>query len=121
MERYRFDLEKDEVIQVLVKELEDFETAEKICRVLEKLSSQEKQKKRMKQIEGIKKARENGVALGRPTLQVPDNFEQLLEEWEAGRLKAGTAAKACGIGISTFYRRARNYRTGKWKIMPENR
>lgn len=109
MKRYRFDMEKEEVLKLLTRELEDLETAERICRILEELSIREKCEKRLKQIEGIRKAKEKGVALGRPRLKAPDNFENIIEEWEQGNLRAIAAARACGMGISTFYRRARVY------------
>lgn len=93
--------------------LQDEEKAEAVLGIIEQFEMEEDRKRLMKQREGIKRARESGVALGRPKLKVPDNFEELLEEWENGIIKADMAARACGMGISTFYRRVRKYKDEK--------
>ena len=113
MKKEYFTLEKDLVLKALSDEVTDMEQAEKICNMLVELSKQCEDERRTRQMEGIKRARESGVALGRPRLQMPDNFEELLEEWENGIIKADMAARACGMGISTFYRRVRKYKDEK--------
>lgn len=120
MKKDMFTLEKQMVLEILMEKLKDREAAEKICELFEGISNSEKNKRCLKQKEGIKKARESGVALGRPKLKVPDNFEHILAEWDKGGIRAETAAKACGMGISTFYRRARNYLSEKRKEVVDN-
>lgn len=110
MKKCYFTLEKDMVLKILREEVKDTSQAEKICGILEELSLREKDEKRSKQLEGIKKAKESGVSLGRPRLREPDNFGELVTEWENGNIRAEMAARACKMGVSTFYRRVRNYR-----------
>lgn len=109
MKKDKFTLDKQLALQILKDKLKDQKAAEQICELFERASRSEKAERCLRQKEGIQRARESGVALGRPRLEVPDNFVQLLEEWKKGELRAATAAKACGIGVSTFYRRARMY------------
>lgn len=93
--------------------LQDEEKAEAVFGIIEQFETEEDRKRLMKQKEGIKRAKESGVALGRPRLQIPDNFEEIMGEWEKGNLKAFVAARACGMGISTFYRYVRSYKNKK--------
>lgn len=93
--------------------LNDQETVDAVCHLYEWTRQTEEEERKVRQMEGIKKAKESGIALGRPRLQIPDNFEELLEEWENGNLKADMAARVCGMGISTFYRRVRMYKDEK--------
>lgn len=95
----------------------DSEQIDLICELVDRINRQCDEERKVKQMEGIKKAKESGVALGRPKLQMPENFEELLREWESGNLKADMAARACGMGISTFYRRVRSYKDEKKEIV----
>lgn len=102
---------------LLRKELEKLtlssEQIDLICELVERINKQYEEERRTKQMDGIKKAKERGVALGRPKLQMPENFEELLREWENGNLKADIAARACGMGVSTFYRYVRSHKNKK--------
>lgn len=110
MERYRIDMDRETVLEILMKEISDSEIVTVFVQVLEKLSTQYLEENRKKQIEGIQKAKESGVALGRPKIEMPDNFEELLKEWKEGNIRAEMAARICGMGISTFYRKVRCYK-----------
>ena len=99
--------EKDMLLKGLNEVLDDASKIEDVMRLLEQIERWKKSKIVEKQKEGIKKARDKGVALGRPVLEVPDNFDEILLSWSNGELTAQTAARMCGIGVSTFYRRTR--------------
>lgn len=62
---------------------------------------------------GIEKAKEAGITFGRPRKQVPDNFEAIAESFLDKKMSSETAAKACGVGLSTFYRRMTDYKQRK--------
>lgn len=113
MKRYRIDMDRETVMAILMKEVPDSKIAAGFVRVLEKLSAICTEESRKKQIKGIKKAKESGVALGRPKIETPDNFEELMKEWERGNIRAEMAARICGMGISTFYRKVRCHRDKK--------
>ena len=99
--------EKEMLLKGLNEVLDDASKIEDIMRLLEQIERWKKSRIVEKQKEGIKKARDKGVALGRPVLEVPDNFDEILLSWGKGELTAQTAARMCGIGVSTFYRRTR--------------
>ena len=83
----------------------DRETAHKVYEIFLKWEEEKKSMLREKQMQGIQKARDKGVTLGRPKLEAPANFEEIKREWESGNMRVDMAARCCGMGISTFYRR----------------
>lgn len=85
----------------------DRETARKVYEIFLKWEEEKKSMLREKQMQGIQKARDKGVTLGRPKLDLPTNFEEIKREWENGNIKVDMAARCCGMGISTFYRRVK--------------
>jgi len=67
-----------------------------------------------RQREGIDAARAMGKHLGRPPKQAPDNFADLVRDWERKLIPLSKVLSACGdISESTFYRRLREYRIFK--------
>lgn len=83
---------------------------ERICLLLERLEQIERLERRLRQQEGIQKAREEGRKLGRPRIEEPDNFSAIVAAWRKKRISALDAAQMCGIGLSTFYRRVKDLR-----------
>ena len=66
--------------------------------------------------EGIEAARRAGKHLGRPVKKAPDDFDEVIKEWEQKRLTLSKALERCGgISESTFYRRRREHRIIKGK------
>jgi len=63
-----------------------------------------------RQAEGIAAARARGVKMGRPEKPLPDNFDDVYDEWKIGDITAVDAAKKCGMPISTFKYRAKRYK-----------
>ena len=64
---------------------------------------------RKRQAEGIAAAKARGVRFGRPTLPIPDNFDQMHKDWRAGKIKIEDAARACNMHPKTFYSKAVKY------------
>ena len=60
-----------------------------------------------RQAEGIAAAKARGVHFGRPEAALPDNYTEIRRRWEMREISAKQAAIACGIGLSTFYRKAK--------------
>lgn len=87
--------------------------ADIVLQVLSFVAQNERENIRKRQAQGIAAAKANGMKFGRPMIQVPDNFPQIVDRWEKGRIKVGEAAKLCGMCESTFYNRLREYRAGK--------
>lgn len=85
------------------------ETAAKVLELIEEHKQQEKEVRRLMQMKGIKKAKENGVALGRPKISLPENFTEICIKYKEGKLTAQDGASLCNMGVSTFYRRIRDF------------
>lgn len=62
--------------------------------------------RRKKQAEGIAMAKARGIRLGRPSAPLPENFNQIRDEWRSKKLTLSQAASACGMPESTFYQKA---------------
>lgn len=87
--------------------------ADIVLQVLSFVAQNERENIRKRQAQGIAAAKANGMKFGRPMIQVPDNFPQIVDRWEKGQIKVAEAAKLCGMCESTFYNRLREYRAGK--------
>jgi len=66
-------------------------------------------KRKQKQAEGIKKAKENGKHMGRPKLVMPDNFAEIYTKWKNGCCTAKYAMQLFGISSTSFYRLVKKY------------
>lgn len=106
------DYRKENLVfrQKLVELVGDEKQAEKICRLFEMSENVREQERREKQKLGIEKAKEKGVRLGRPRLEEPEDFPAIADMWIQKKINASEGARLCGMGVSTFYRRLRDYR-----------
>ena len=57
---------------------------------------------RQRQAEGISTAKVRGVRFGRPPIPIPDNFDNVRQQWLQGELSARQAAKRLGVSHVTF-------------------
>lgn len=64
---------------------------------------------RQRQAEGIAAAKARGVKFGRPSIPLPDNFEEAYEQWKKKKLTLKQAADVCGLAESTFRDKVRRY------------
>ncbi len=64
---------------------------------------------RQRQAEGIAAAKARGVKFGRPSIPLPENFEEICRQWKEKKLTLRQAAEACGLAESTFRDKARKY------------
>lgn len=83
------------------------ELTEALCALFEKVNKLAQEEQRLRQMEGIKKAKEQGKALGRPKITEPEDFLAITKAWERKEVSAPEAARLCKMGVSTFYRRVR--------------
>ncbi|MBR1584730.1 MAG: recombinase family protein [Clostridia bacterium] len=59
-----------------------------------------------RQAEGIAIAKQEG-RMGRPTIAPCDNFNAIVQEWQAGNITAVEAMKQAGLTKATFYRKVK--------------
>lgn len=83
-----------------------------VLQVLSFVAQNERENIRQRQAEGIAAAKAKGVRFGRPGKIVPNEFGQLIGDWEDKCLQLGDVLRQCEISESTFYRRLREYRSG---------
>ena len=84
-----------------------------VLQVLSFVAENERTNIRQRQAEGIAAAKARGVRFGRPPKPLPENFHQLYQQWRNGRITGTTAAKRCGMPLSTFRYRAEIYEKAK--------
>jgi len=80
-----------------------------VLQVLSFVAENERTNIRQRQAEGIAAAKERGVRFGRPPKPLPENFHHAYQKWKNGKITGTTAAKMCGMPLSTFRYRAEQY------------
>lgn len=67
-----------------------------------------------RQREGIAVAKAAGVYKGRQPIEVDTKaFESVYKAWKAGEITAKKAMQKLGLKPNTFYRRVKNFESGK--------
>ncbi|NBH73195.1 recombinase family protein [Clostridiaceae bacterium] len=80
-----------------------------VLQVLSFVAENERSNIRQRQAEGIAAAKAKGIRFGRPPLPLPENFHENYQRWKSGEITCTTAAKACGLPLSTFRDKAAVY------------
>ena len=86
-----------------------------VLQVLSFVAENERTNIRQRQAEGIAVAKAKGVRFGRPPRPLPENFHDVYQQWRNGKITGLSAAKACGMPMSTFRYRAEIYE--KFKLL----
>ena len=84
--------------------------ADLVLQVLSFVSQSERETIRMRQAEGIAAAKARGVKFGRPSKEAPENFGELVKQWEKGKIPLETILKTCEFKETTYYKRLAEYR-----------
>ena len=87
--------------------------ADLVLQILSFVAENERVNIKKRQAEGIAAAKLKGVRFGRPEISPPDNFGEIVAEWEAKKITFAEAIRQCGMSEATFYRRLREYRLAK--------
>lgn len=75
-----------------------------LIEVLGTIAEQERQTIRKRQREGIDAAKAKGKQLGRPKIVKPDNWDEVVSEWNNGSITAKQAIKLLDMSKSSFYK-----------------
>ena len=87
--------------------------ADLVLQILSFAAENERENIRKRQKQGIAAAKKRGGRFGRPEVPVPDNFGEITKKWESGQISFNNAVQECNMSQATFYRRLREYRTGR--------
>jgi len=82
--------------------------ADIVLQILSFVAQNERETIRKRQKEGITSARARGVRFGRPIKKPPDNFGELVKQWERGKLPLSEILSRTGFKQATFYNRLLN-------------
>ena len=75
-----------------------------LIEVLGTIAEQERQTIRKRQREGIDAAKAKGKHLGRPQVELPENYEEVIAQWKRKAITSNQAMKKLGVSKSSFYR-----------------
>ena len=78
--------------------------ADLVLQILSYVAQTERENIRQRQLEGIEAARRRGVRFGRPRMDVPEEFGELMEAWKKRAITSREAAEQLGICQDTFLR-----------------
>jgi len=84
--------------------------ADLVLQILCYVAQTERDTIRKRQAEGIVAAKLRGVRFGRPEKKAPDNFGELVKQWERGEMLLENVLEICDIKATTFYKRLAEYR-----------
>jgi DNA invertase Pin-like site-specific DNA recombinase len=77
--------------------------------VLSAFAEKERDEIRTRQSEGIAVAKKNGIKFGRPSLELPSNWNELYDQWKNGVIKAVEFMDMVGMKKATFYKKVKEY------------
>ena len=84
--------------------------ADLVLQILSFVAQNERENIRKRQAQGIAAAKARGVHMGRPVKEAPDNFKDIVKQWERKQLSLEEALTECCMSKTTFYRRLREYK-----------
>ena len=79
--------------------------ADVVLQVLSFVAENERETMRQRQAEGIRIAKLKGVKFGRPPLDIPDGFIEIVDSYRKGEITSSQAVFKSGLTRGTFYRK----------------
>lgn len=89
--------------------------ADLVLQILSFVAHSERDNIKKRQAEGIAAAKAKGIRFGRPIKKPPENFADLVKQWERGKLTISQVLEQTGLKQATFYNRLREFRSQKGK------
>lgn len=83
--------------------------ADLVLQILSFVAQNERENIKKRQAQGIVIAKAKGVRFGRPESPLPENFDEIIKDWDMGKISTADVLKLCNMSESTFYRRRREY------------
>lgn len=79
--------------------------ADVVLQVLSFVAENERETMKQRQAEGIRMAKLRGVKFGRPSVDIPDNFETIANLYKQKKITCMDAINMSGLTRGTFYRK----------------
>lgn len=83
--------------------------ADLVLQILSYVAQKERENIKVRQLQGIAVAKEQGKHLGRPAAVFPDNWEAVYNEWKSRNITAVQAMKQTNLKKNTFYNLVKRY------------
>ncbi|HDR7648178.1 recombinase family protein (plasmid) [Bacillus mycoides] len=80
-----------------------------IIEVYTAMAEQERQNIKQRQSEGIAVAKAKGKHLGRPVMELPEEWNKLYKDWKDGKITAVAFMKEVDMKKATFYKKVKEY------------
>ncbi|HDR7839257.1 TPA: recombinase family protein [Bacillus toyonensis] len=80
-----------------------------IIEVYTSMAEQERQNIKQRQSEGIAVAKAKGKHLGRPVMELPEEWNKLYKDWKDGKITAVAFMKEVDMKKATFYKKVKEY------------
>lgn len=81
-----------------------------ILGLLSYVAQTEREKIKTRQRQGIDIALSNGVKFGRPKIDKPDNYDEVIDDWKNKKITAREAMALLNLKPNTFYNMVKEYR-----------
>lgn len=78
--------------------------ADLVLQILSYVAEKERLAIRERQRQGILSAQEKGVKFGRPRVQKPDGFDEIVDKWRNGEITATAVMRELGLSKYSFYK-----------------
>lgn len=75
-----------------------------LIEVLSTIAEEERIKTHKRQAEGIAAAKKRGAKFGRPEIEIPNNYDEIMQKVKDKEISSPEAMKLLGIKKSTFYK-----------------
>lgn len=75
-----------------------------VLQILSYVAEQERTFIRQRQKEGIANAKNNGIKFGRPKIEKPNNFDEIVAKWKRKEIKSKEAIEILNIKPNVFYK-----------------
>lgn len=79
-----------------------------VLQILSYVAEQERNFIKQRQKEGISSAKSNGIKFGRPKIEKPSNYDDVIKLWKNKKIKSKEAMKMLGLKPNTFYNLLKN-------------
>ncbi|WP_043976918.1 recombinase family protein [Priestia megaterium] len=80
-----------------------------VIKIYTLMAQQQKETMKQRQLEGIATARAKGIHIGRPVLELPNEWDEIYKEWKGGKVKTKTFIDKMNMKKSTFYKKMKEY------------